>query len=113
MSYRITKRGNKAMIKHTFDNGITTEYKGNRDVKAAWIIVDINDPEGTFISKGYSKSLEAAEKTARGELNWLQPCSKAEKNMYWCKSLGYIPKKQAAQINAAFKASKKILVEAI
>ena len=45
----------------TFSNGLTDEYKGQRPVKAAWMIVF---PDGKTLS-GHSNNLPTAEKTAR------------------------------------------------
>jgi hypothetical protein len=49
-------------ITATFSNGYTDTYKGNRDVKAAWMVTL---PSGEIIS-GHSMDRTKAEKTARG-----------------------------------------------
>ncbi len=47
----------------TFSNGYTDEYKGKRDVKAAWMVVRKSD--GKVLLSGHSLDRARAEKTAR------------------------------------------------
>lgn len=51
----------KAKIIATFSNGETDEYKGIRDIKAAW---QVTHPDGAT-STGHSLDRARAEKTAR------------------------------------------------
>ena len=53
------------MIVATFSNGHTDAYKGNRAVKAAWMVIAANGK----IYSGHSFDRAAAEKTARGYLD--------------------------------------------
>lgn len=46
-----------------FSNGYTDVYKGNRDVKAAWAVIEI--ATGKVVDSGHSLTKAAAEKTAR------------------------------------------------
>lgn len=50
----------------TFSNGYTDEYKGKRDVKAAWMIVRKSD--GEVLMSGHSLDKARAEKTARSSV---------------------------------------------
>ena len=52
----------KTKIIAKFSNGHTDEYKGDRDVKAAWMIVDRET--GEVLNSGHSRDLITAHKTA-------------------------------------------------
>lgn len=47
-----------------FSNGFKDEYKGKRDVKAAWMIVEIET--GDVVASGHSLTMKAAESTSKG-----------------------------------------------
>jgi uncharacterized protein YjbK len=49
----------------TFKNGYSDTYKGKRDVKAGWIILD---KDGMVRMSGHSLTLEAASKTANSQI---------------------------------------------
>lgn len=51
------------MIKATFSNGRTVEYKGNRAVTAAWMVIDEN---GEVWGAGFSMDAKLAESRAKG-----------------------------------------------
>ncbi len=51
-----------------FSNGHTDTYKGNRDVRAAWMIVRKSD--GKVLSSGHSLDRVKAEKTANGNTRY-------------------------------------------
>lgn len=53
-------------ITATFSNGFTDAYKGDRDVKAAWAI--INKATGAVIKSGHSLDAAKAARTASGNL---------------------------------------------
>lgn len=59
------------MKKAVFSNGFVDTYKGNRDVKAAWMIFDI--ASGKKIASGHSLTKEAAEKTSGSHFNYMLP----------------------------------------
>jgi len=50
-------------ITATFSNGHTDTYKGSRDVKAAWMLIEIET--GKVIKSGHSMTAASAEKTAK------------------------------------------------
>jgi len=52
----------------TFSNGETDTYKGHRDVKAAWAI--INPTTGTILNSGHSLDRARAEKTAANNVKY-------------------------------------------
>ena len=52
-----------AHVTATFSNGHTDTYKGHRDVKAAWAVIE--RATGKVIDSGHSLTVRAAEKTAR------------------------------------------------
>jgi hypothetical protein len=51
------------MITATFTNGHTDTYKGLRDVKAAWAL--INKKSGVVVASGHSLTAKAAESTGK------------------------------------------------
>lgn len=53
-------------ITTTFSNGFTDTYKGDRDVKAAWAIIE--KLTGKAIASGHSIDAVRAEKTAQQNL---------------------------------------------
>jgi hypothetical protein len=52
----------------TFSNGFQDTYKGKRDVKAAWMLVD--RASGKPLSSGHSYDRAAAQKTAEGHIRY-------------------------------------------
>lgn len=50
----------------TFSNGHQDTYKGQRDVKAAWMITEA--ATGKVLNSGHSKDRESARKTAEGNV---------------------------------------------
>jgi len=56
------------MITAKFSNGHTDTYKGQRDVKAAWMIVRKSD--GEVMNSGHSLDRARAEKTAEGNCRY-------------------------------------------
>ncbi len=54
------------MIIAKFSNGHTDQYKGARDVRAAWMITE--KETGRVVASGHSLSRANAEKTARSSL---------------------------------------------
>lgn len=56
------------MIRATFSNGYTRTYKGKRDVRAAWAIIDRETGE-TLLS-GFSLDADKARKTADGNVRY-------------------------------------------
>jgi len=100
------------MITHTFKNGITTEYKGNRDVKAAWIIVDA---DGALIKKGYSMTLELAAKAGENEVRLGKPWYKCCKfshfpDMYRDDRGRMVSRGQATKLNNKWRESVGLTV---
>lgn len=55
-----------------FSNGFTDEYKGNRDVKAAWMVTRIDDPM-TVVFSGHSLDEDRALKTGWNSINAFCP----------------------------------------
>jgi hypothetical protein len=53
------------MIVATFSNGYSDTYKGDRDVKAAWMVITADGK----IYSGHSRDRASAEKTARTYLS--------------------------------------------
>ena len=78
------------MITATFNNDVTTVYKGTRAVKAAWII---KNKTGEVVTGGYSMSASTAQKTAENKcseiVTLLDPTANVEHNFYW---IGRSPK---------------------
>ena len=58
------------MTTATFSNGFIDTYKGKRDVKAAWAI--INKETGETVSSGHSLDRARAAKTANGNLRYVR-----------------------------------------
>lgn len=60
------------MTTATFENGTTTTYGGEREVKSAWLIVDRKTGEAVEtwgkLAKGFSVSGEAAHTTATAKI---------------------------------------------
>lgn len=54
-------------ITATFSNGFVDTYKGDRPVKAAWMLTD--KETGKVLLSGHSLDRAKAEKTARGNIN--------------------------------------------
>ena len=50
----------------TFSNGFNDTYKGARDVRAAWMVTEIET--GRIVASGHSLSRANADKTARGSI---------------------------------------------
>ncbi len=59
-------RSNKMTIIAKFSNGFKDEYKGQRDVRAAWMITRKSD--GKVLASGHSLDRAKAAKTAAGKL---------------------------------------------
>lgn len=55
-----------AHVTATFSNGHTDTYKGNREVTAAWMVVEV--ATGRVIDSGHSLTVQAAEKTAKASV---------------------------------------------
>lgn len=53
-------------ITATFSNGYTDTYKGNRDVRAAWAIIE--KATGEVVLSGHSLDADKALKTATGNI---------------------------------------------
>jgi hypothetical protein len=72
----------------TFSNGHTDTYKGKRDVKGAWMIVET--ATGKVIGSGHSLTVEQARKTGEGNIKEyhargdavVRPCRQCNRT-YW------------------------------
>lgn len=64
------KEERQMTITATFSNGHTDTYKGKRDVKAAWAIID--RATGETHQSGHSLDRAKADKTANGNLRYLR-----------------------------------------
>jgi len=59
------------MIKTTFSNGFTDQYKGKRDVTAGWALIE--KATGEIAACGHSRDRAAAEKTASATISAMAP----------------------------------------
>ena len=89
-------------ITATFSTGFTDTYKGKRDVKAAWAI--INRETGAVINSGHSLDADRAAKTAEGNLQsvWFErDFGISEHPLRYVKGTGaYLSRKQNAEAKA-------------
>lgn len=88
-------------ITATFSTGFTDTYKGKRDVKAAWAI--INRETGAVINSGHSLDAAKAAKTAEGNLRYVGfvDLGISEHPLRYVKGTGaYLSRKQNAEAKA-------------
>jgi len=96
------------MTTATFSNGHTDTYKGKRDVKAAWALINKNTNE--VIASGHSISASAAESTAKSSK--FKPYS----DMKWSREHGGYSKQELAEMDKAnreFTLNHKVEVVAL
>ncbi len=79
-----TAKKPSAKITASFSNGFTREYKGDRNVKAAWIIIN-KDTNETILS-GFSMRTDLAYSSAR---NRRRECNELMHAITGCERYGY------------------------
>ena len=79
-----TAKKPSAKITVTFSNGFTREYKGNRNVKASWAIIN-KDTKETILS-GFSMTRDLAYSSAR---NRRRECNELMHTITGCERVGY------------------------
>jgi hypothetical protein len=78
------EKAKKTKIISKFSNGFIREYKGNRDVKASWAI--INKETNETILSGFSMRKDLAYSSAR---NRRRECNELIHSVTGCERLGY------------------------
>ena len=99
----------------TFDNGIGTTYKGDRNVTHAWIIVNKEAPS-VLVKKGYSVGAQQAFNSGRAAIE--KPFHRLDKGarMFYAKRTGtdfFKAKRAMSEANSKCASNYSVLVVAI
>lgn len=84
----------------TFSNGYTDTYKGDRNVTAAWMVIDRKT--GKVVGSGHSLDKARAEKTAQGHLRHVS-FDDIEGSYYLPRAASYMTKEYAKSLLASLR----------